>query len=229
MRDAHGGVGGVHALAAGAARTVHVDTQVVFVDLHVNLVGLGQHGNGGGGGMNAPLAFGLGHALHTVHARFELHDRIHVIALDLELNLFIAAGLGRRNVHGLHLPSVGLAETHVHLVQIAREDGRLVAAGGGTNLNDDVLLVGGIRGDEHELDIFLELRELRLGRRNGLLGEFLHVGIGKHLFGVIDVVARLDILAATSGPWLAYSLDRRAYSFWSASTAGSPSFPWSSA
>ena len=31
------------------------------------------------------------------------------------------------------------------------------------------------------------------------MGEFLHVGIGKHLFGVIDVVARLDILASLGG------------------------------
>jgi hypothetical protein len=41
--DAHGGVGGVDALPAGAAGAVDVDAQVVLVDRDVDLLGLGQH------------------------------------------------------------------------------------------------------------------------------------------------------------------------------------------
>ena len=44
--DAHGGVGGVNALTARARSAVSVDTQVGLVDLDVNLLGLGKHGDG---------------------------------------------------------------------------------------------------------------------------------------------------------------------------------------
>jgi len=37
LRDAHRAVGGVHALAAGAARAKHVDAQILVLDLDVDL------------------------------------------------------------------------------------------------------------------------------------------------------------------------------------------------
>ena len=89
-----------------------------------------------------------------------------------------------------------LAETHIHLVQVSRENGSLITACGSANLDDDVLVVRGVRRDEHELDVFFERGKLRLGRRDGLLGEFLHVGIVEHLLCIGDVVARLHILAS---------------------------------
>ena len=44
--DAHGGVGGVNALTARAGGAVGVDAQVRLVDLDVDFLGLGKHGNG---------------------------------------------------------------------------------------------------------------------------------------------------------------------------------------
>ena len=55
MGDAHGRVGGVHTLPAGTGRAEHVDTQVVGVDLDVDLLGLGQHEDPGRGGVDAAL------------------------------------------------------------------------------------------------------------------------------------------------------------------------------
>ena len=50
--DAHGGVGGVNALTARARSAVSVDAQVRLVDLDVDLLGLGKHGDGCRGGLD---------------------------------------------------------------------------------------------------------------------------------------------------------------------------------
>ena len=139
--------------------------------------------------MDAPLGLGLGHALDTVHAGLELHDRVHVIALHLELDLLEAAGLGGRGVHGLGLPALGSGEALVHLVEVAGEDGGLVAAGRRADLHDDVLFIGRIGRDEHELDVLLQLRAASaLDGGDLLLGKLLHVGVGEHLLGRFQIV-----------------------------------------
>ena len=73
--DPDGGVGGVHALPAGARRAEDVDAQVVRVDADVDLLGLGQHEDAGRGGVDAALALGDRHPLHAVHAALELQPR----------------------------------------------------------------------------------------------------------------------------------------------------------
>ena len=42
-------------------------------------------------------------------------------------------------------------------------------------------------------------RHLRFGLGDGLLCELLHVGIGEHLFGVVDVAAACEVLARLRG------------------------------
>ena len=70
--DAHRGVGGVDALAAGAGRAEDVDPQVVGVDLDLDLLGLGQHQHAGRAGVDAALRLGHRHPLHAVHAALVL-------------------------------------------------------------------------------------------------------------------------------------------------------------
>ena len=118
-----------------------------------------------------------------------------MVALDLELDLLEAAGLGGRHVHGLGLPALRACEALVHLVEVAREDGRLVAAGRRADLHDDVLVVGRVGRNEHELDVLLERGELRLDPGYLLLRELAHVGVGHHLLGRGQVVGSLHVLA----------------------------------
>ena len=91
------------------------------------------------------LGLGLGNALDAVHAGLELHDGVDAVALDLELDGLKAAGLAGAGVEHGGLPAARLAEALIHLVQVAGEDGRLVATGGGANLDDGVLVVVGGR------------------------------------------------------------------------------------
>src|ERR1700680_4707826 len=68
--DAHGGVGGVHRLAAGTGGAESVDAKILGFDFDVDVVGFRQDGNRGGGGVNAALLLGGGDALDAVDAAF---------------------------------------------------------------------------------------------------------------------------------------------------------------
>ena len=54
---------------------------------------------------------------------------------------------------------------------------RLVAAGAGADLEDGVLLVGGVLGQQLHLKLMLELVDLGIERSDLLLGESRHVGL----------------------------------------------------
>ena len=72
MGDADRRFGLVDVLAAGALRPHGVDLEIGIVDRDVDLLGLGQHRDGRGRGVDAARRLGVGHALHAVHAGFEL-------------------------------------------------------------------------------------------------------------------------------------------------------------
>ena len=229
MGDAHGGVGGVNALTARAGGAVGVDAQVGLVDLDVDLLGLGKYGDGSRGGLNAALGLSLGNALDAVHAGLELHDGVDAVALDLELDGLKATGLAGAGIEHGSLPAARLAKALVHLVQVAGEDGRLVATGGGADLDDGVLVVVGVARDEHVLDVFLELGKLGLVFGDVHLEHLLLIGIGgivQHFLGSLDVIERAMYSreAAMRSDWCAYSLLRRVNSLISEATAGSESF-----
>jgi len=197
VRDAHGGVGRVHALTSGARRAVRVDAQVLGADLYVDVIGLGKHRHGGRRGLDAPLALGLWHALDAVDARLELHDRVDLVARDLELDGLEAASIGRGRRKDLDLPLAACGEALVHGEEVSREDARLVAAHAGADLDDGVLLVIGVTGDEHDLDLVLEAWDLGLVGDDVLLEHLLLArvtGLALHLFRGVDVVEGLDVL-----------------------------------
>ena len=123
-----------------------------------------------------------------MNARLELHDRVNAIALHLELDFLVATCVGGGNIKGLDLPPTRLSKTLVHLVQIACEDGGLVAACTGANLNDDVLVVGRIGRNEHELDVLFDLRETGLDIGDLGLRELLHIRIDEHLFSSLKII-----------------------------------------
>ena len=156
MRDAHGGVGRVDGLAAGAGRAVDVDLEVVRVDLDLDLLGLGHDGDGRCGGVDAAGALGLGHALHAMRAALPLEDRIGAVALDRERDLLEAAAVRRAGRELLDLEAAPLRVPREHPVDVAGPERGLVAPDALAHLDDHVLAVGRIRGDEREAQLFLQ-------------------------------------------------------------------------
>ena len=89
--DANGGVRCVHALTTRSAGTERVDPQILFVDLDVDLLGLGQHGHRGRGGVDPAARLGRRHALHPVHTALVLQTAVHAATFDRSNHFLNAA------------------------------------------------------------------------------------------------------------------------------------------
>src|SRR5215204_573836 len=163
VRDPDRRVGGVHALAAGTAGTVHVDLEVSCVDLDLHIFGLWQDGHGRRRGVYAALALGLGNPLDPVRPAFVLEDRVGTVAAYLYGDLPVAADLGRARREGTMFEAEAVCVAGVHVVELASEEGCLVASGPGPDLDDDVLVVVRVAVDELGPDAFGENLDLLLG------------------------------------------------------------------
>src|ERR671913_164104 len=161
--DPDRGVGGIHALAAGTAGAIHVDLEVSCVDLDLHILGLWQDGYGRRRGVYAALALGLGHPLDPVRPAFVLEDRIGAVAAYLHGDLPVAADLGRARRQGTVFEAEAVCVAGVHVVELASEEGGLVTAGAGPNLDDDVFVVVWVAVDELGPDALGEVFDPFLG------------------------------------------------------------------
>ncbi len=157
VREAHGRVGLVDVLAAGAGGAVGVDAQVRRIDLlGLDLVDLGQHGHGAGRRVDAALRLRGGHALHAMGAGLELERGVDAAARDAADDLLVAAVLALARAQDLDGPAHGFGVLRVHAEQVAGEDGGFVAARAGADLEVDVALVVRVGRDQRLLQLQLE-------------------------------------------------------------------------
>src|SRR5699024_2195896 len=117
VREAHGRVGGVDALAAGSTRAVHVHAHVGRVEVHFDVVGQhGQHLHAGERGVAALLVVGGADAHEAVHAVFALEHAESVAALHLDGGLVEADAFAGHHVEDRDLPAALLGVARVHAV-----------------------------------------------------------------------------------------------------------------
>ncbi len=114
MRHAHRRIGGVHALAAGAGGAKYVDAQVVHINVDVNFFGFGEHGDTGGGGVNAAVLLGGRHALDAMHPAFVFEFAESVLPAHLKNNFFEAADALPIAGYHVRVPSLPLCEARIH-------------------------------------------------------------------------------------------------------------------
>ena len=160
MRNAHGGVGRVDRLAAGAAGPINVDTQIVRVDDDLLIVlDLRHDENACGARVDAALRLGDGHTLHAVHATLVLQVRPHALVgcgrslrTDRERNVLEATKFRVGRTHLGDAPAVCLRIAGVHACQIGGEQRGFFAAFTRLDLKDDVHCILGVAGsqDLHE-------------------------------------------------------------------------------
>ncbi len=194
MRDAHGRVGRVDALPAGATAPVDVDAQVVLVDRHLDVLGLGHDEHAGRRRVDAPLALGHGHPLHPVHATLVLQPRPRglvetgrALGLDRDAHVLVAAEVALGRVLDHRAPAALLGVAQIHPQQVAGEERGLVAALPCLDLEDDVAVVVGVARHEHPAQMLLG-RCLSGLERGHLGGEGLV--LGRELAGRAEVVDR---------------------------------------
>ena len=72
VRDPHRRVGRVDRLTAGPGAPVHVDLEIVLIDVDLDIVDLGEYRHGRRRGMDPALGLGLGDALNAMRSAFEL-------------------------------------------------------------------------------------------------------------------------------------------------------------
>ncbi len=161
MRDPHGGIRGVDALAPGPRRSVYVDAQVVGVDLDVHLLGFRQHRHGDGRGVNASLGFGRRHALHAVGPALVLQCAVSPRPLDHGDDFLEAAHPRGMMGEDFHLPPAVLGIAGIHAEQIAGKEPRFLPTGAGPDFQNDILGVVGVFGQQQHFQILLELLLLK--------------------------------------------------------------------
>ena len=203
MRTAEFGL--VDVLAAGAAGAQRVDAQIGVVDGDVDVLRLGQHGDGRGRGVDAAGRFGVGHALHAVHAGFEFELGEGAAAADFGDDFLVAAHRAFARGHDLDLPALLGGIALVHAEQIAGEQRRLVAAGAGADFENDVALVHRVLGQEREAQLLLERGAARFELGLFRLGDGAHLGVGR---GIGDQ-AREAVEFALRGAIGLHRLDHR--------------------
>ena len=88
-----------------------------------------------------PCCLGLGHALDAMAAALVAQVLEDVVAGDAEDDFLVAALLAGAEGDVLDLPALVAGIVGVHVVEVAGEEGRLVAAGAGADFHDDAVEV----------------------------------------------------------------------------------------
>src|SRR5690348_11038742 len=112
-----------------------------------------------------------------MHAAFELQLRVSAVAAHLELDRVETALLARPGMDHLHLPALPLDPAAVHTEKVSSEKGSLLPTLGTLDLHDHVLLVVGILWQQQELQLLVELRDLRFGAPLLSAQKLEHLGV----------------------------------------------------
>ena len=181
-------------LAARARCAEGVDAQIGGVELDFfEFVRFGHHGNGAGGCVDAPLAFGRRHALHAVAARFKFEFAVCAQPDQSHDHFFIAAQIAFVGGDDFGLPAVALGIAAVHAQQIARKQRGFVAAGTGADFYEYVFVVVGIFGQQQFLQFKIQPFNGFFGSLNFFGGKIFHFGVGQHFLRVGQIALRLGV------------------------------------
>src|SRR5437868_4674196 len=101
--------------------------------------------------MNSSRGFSLGNSLNAMDSRLVAHLRKNAVAFDHRECFFDTANTGVSGVQNLHLPALTLGVACIHPEHLCCKERRFIAAGSGTNFEDDVLLIIRIAGKEKYL------------------------------------------------------------------------------
>ena len=90
----------------------------------------------------------------------KLHNRIDLLARNLELNGFKSSGFRRRARKHLNLPTVRFGKTLIHLKEVTRKNCRLITAYTGAYFNDGIFFIIGIPRNELDFNLVFKLGKL---------------------------------------------------------------------
>ena len=169
-------------LAARTGGTEGVDAQVLHVQCKVHFLCLGHHGHRGGGGVDAALGLGLGHALHPMHPALVLEAVVGPGPFHRKDGFLHAAQLGLVEVEQFQRPAAALHIHGVHAQQTVGKQGGFLSPCPAPDLHDDVLFVPRVPGQQQNFEIIFQLCHILTFFADFLLYHLLEVRIGDGFF-----------------------------------------------
>ena len=167
MSDTDRRVGGVHRLATRAGGPVYVDLEVVVVDYHLDLVGLGQDADRRRRCVNPALRLGHRDPLDPVNPALVLQAGPCILTADQYYDLAKASHVGLPGPHRLNRPAVDGGQRQIHLVEVTGEEVGLLATLRAPDLEDHRAAVIGVAGQKKGAQ--LTLQTFNVGRQVGHL------------------------------------------------------------
>ena len=177
VEELDGGVGGVDALATGAAGAGNGDFDFVGADLKVHFLGFGENGDSDGGGVDAAVGLGGGDALNAVNAAFPLEGAVDVGAGNEENDFPKTAGFGGAGGKRFDRPAVGFGVAGVEAGEFGGEEGGFVTAGAGADFDDGVAGIGGVGREHQGEDLVIKFGEFSAEGDKFLFGKGAEVGV----------------------------------------------------
>jgi len=171
------------------SRPVDIDLQVTRVDVDIDFLGFGQHGNGSRRRVDPALGLGDWYPLHPMRTTLMLKALPGVLAFHHERDLVQAIALGWTGRQDLDLPPFGRRVSGIHVIQVLGEEVGLLATLGPSDLKDHVPADIGITGDEEQAELLFEPDDVLVGLGQLGLGQLAlgTGGVGDHVAGGLDV------------------------------------------
>jgi len=148
--------------------------------------------------VDAPLAFRYRDPLNPMHAPFILEPAEGALTVDSGNDLLEPANASGVSIQNLHPPPAQLGIAGIHPEKVGHKKRCFVTAGTGPDLEDDIFLIHGIFGRQHELEPHLGGVEFIAQAGEVLSDELDHFRIGfgfEHLLVLQDLLSQLAILA----------------------------------
>ena len=177
MHDLHGGVGGIDPLSSGSASATDFDAEILRAEFDVNFFRLGKYGDGSGGGMDASLSLGGRNPLHAMHSALVAETAEDFATANLENDFLVATRVAGAGLNEFLSKSIGLGIACVHPVEISGKNCRFGAAGSGTNFNDGITVIIGLRREECQHHRLFQLWNLHVYFLDFSPCQFGHFGI----------------------------------------------------
>src|SRR5450759_4842198 len=157
VRHTYSRVGGVNALPTRPGGPENVDADVLWTDLHLDLVDFGQHRYRRGRRVDTPLRLGHGHTLHAVYPALPFEPRVSAAPPHLEDHLLETAQPGLVVAKNLGLVAMPLGPAGIHTEQVSGKQAGLIAPGARPDLDDDILVVVRVFQQQQALQLCLAL------------------------------------------------------------------------
>ena len=190
ITQAHAGLHLVDVLSSGTAGTESLPFDLSFVDMHFELVRFGQHGYRRSRGMHASLGLRHRHSLHAMNTGFIFERAIYIHTRHVEDDLFVSSGSAFGERRNGVFESLDFKILGVHAEEVSGKDRRLVTSCTAANLHHHILSVFGILRQELQLQLFLQLRNLRLQFIDLRFRHLFQFGIRlieKEVFGCLQI------------------------------------------